>query len=125
MAKFDYRQYYKDYYSIEFDGRKFEVHHIDKNRSNNDISNLILLPTSLHKLFHANELGSILLSDPVDERIFRDWYLCNELQKYASIAYKIGFWTSFKNNLDNYKRIGINPLELSGYSYPDGILGKQ
>lgn len=52
MAKFDYRKFYKDYYGIEFDGRKFEVHHIDLDRENNDIKNLILLPKNLHKKYH-------------------------------------------------------------------------
>lgn len=52
MAKFDYRQYYKDYYGIGFDGREFGVHHIDLDRENNDIKNLILLPKDLHKRYH-------------------------------------------------------------------------
>lgn len=48
----DYRKKYKDHYGIEF-GRDYVVHHIDKNRENNDISNLILLPNRLHSKFHC------------------------------------------------------------------------
>lgn len=44
MAKsFNYRKYYKDYYGIDF-GKEFDIHHIDINRENNEINNLILLP---------------------------------------------------------------------------------
>lgn len=48
---FNYRQYYKDYYGIEF-GQDMVVHHIDFDRSNNNINNLLLLPNKLHAKFH-------------------------------------------------------------------------
>lgn len=47
----DYRRYYKQRYGIEF-GSDYEIHHIDMNRSNNDIKNLILLPKELHHKIH-------------------------------------------------------------------------
>lgn len=52
MAKsFNYRKYYKDYYGIDFDS-SYVIHHIDFDRSNNDINNLILLPSKLHSRYH-------------------------------------------------------------------------
>lgn len=52
MAKsFNYRKYYKDYYGIDFDSN-YVVHHIDFDRSNNDINNLLLLPSKLHSRYH-------------------------------------------------------------------------
>lgn len=37
MAKnFNYRKYYKEYYGIDF-GSEYDIHHIDFDRSNNDI----------------------------------------------------------------------------------------
>ena len=48
----NYREKYKRYYGIEFD-RKFVVHHIDENRENNDINNLLLLPLKLHSKYHT------------------------------------------------------------------------
>lgn len=52
MAKsFNYRKYYKDYYGIDFDSN-YVIHHIDFDRSNNDINNLILLPSKLHSRYH-------------------------------------------------------------------------
>ena len=47
----DYRQLYKDYYNIQF-GHDMVVHHIDFDRNNNDIRNLILLPNKLHAKYH-------------------------------------------------------------------------
>lgn len=47
----NYRQYYKEYYGIDF-GSEFSIHHLDGNRDNNDIKNLILLPKELHNRLH-------------------------------------------------------------------------
>lgn len=47
----DYRKKYKRYYGIEF-GSEYAVHHIDFDRSNNNIENLLLLPRGLHNKYH-------------------------------------------------------------------------
>ena len=47
----DYRLKYKRYFGIEF-GKEYVIHHIDFDRSNNDISNLLLLPKELHSKYH-------------------------------------------------------------------------
>lgn len=47
----NYRTIYKKYFGIEFD-KNYAVHHIDFNRANNDISNLLLLPRELHAKYH-------------------------------------------------------------------------
>ena len=49
----NYINKYKKYYNIQFDSRKYHIHHIDGNRENNDISNLLLLPASLHREYHT------------------------------------------------------------------------
>lgn len=48
----DYRKLYKEHYGIDF-GSEYVIHHIDENRNNNDISNLILIPSTLHSQFHG------------------------------------------------------------------------
>lgn len=51
MAKrFDCRQYYKDYYEIDF-GEDFVIHHMDFDSKNNDINNLLLLPKKLYSRY--------------------------------------------------------------------------
>lgn len=47
-----YTKYYADYYGISWDHAKLEVHHINGNRRDNDIDNLILLPKELHRRLH-------------------------------------------------------------------------
>lgn len=53
----DYRKLYSQSYGITWDN-DLEIHHIDRNRENNELSNLVLLPGSLHKELHKclNEL---------------------------------------------------------------------
>lgn len=49
MAKrVDYRKFYAQYYGIKVP-EDFDIHHIDFDRSNNDPSNLLMLPKNLHK----------------------------------------------------------------------------
>lgn len=48
----DYRIKYKRYYNVEFD-HNYVIHHIDFDRENHDISNLLLLPRDLHNKYHA------------------------------------------------------------------------
>ena len=57
----NYRKLYKEHYCIEF-GPEYAIHHIDGDRENNDISNLILLPESLHKRWH-NAQGAIAAAE--------------------------------------------------------------
>lgn len=47
----NYRKFYKEFYGIEFTNN-FVIHHINGDRYNNDISNLILLPRKLHTQYH-------------------------------------------------------------------------
>lgn len=51
----DYVKYYENFFGIKWDRKKYEVHHIDHNRENNDISNLILLPKKVHRNLHTSQ----------------------------------------------------------------------
>lgn len=54
MAKskrIDYRKIYAQYYGIEVP-EDVDIHHIDFDRSNNDPSNLLMLPKDLHQRYH-------------------------------------------------------------------------
>ena len=58
----DYVNKYKEYLEIDFDSKKYQIHHIDTNRKNNKIYNLVLLPKELHQKYHKalNKLKSFL-----------------------------------------------------------------
>lgn len=47
----DYRELYEKHYGITIP-LGYEIHHIDFNRENNNIENLLLLPKDLHKKLH-------------------------------------------------------------------------
>lgn len=48
----NYLDIYKNATGLSWNRDMFEIHHIDKNRKNNDISNLVLIPTVLHQKYH-------------------------------------------------------------------------
>lgn len=94
--KFDYRQYYKDYYNIDF-GSEYEVHHIDFDRSNNDINNLLLLPKPLHAKYH--KLYPYIQSI-IDDRALKavidinngTTYYFDEMKSFCEIMIEINHW---------------------------------
>lgn len=47
----DYRKIYEQHYNITLEN-DMVIHHIDLDRSNNDISNLLMLPRNLHSKYH-------------------------------------------------------------------------
>ena len=47
-----YRKYYCKYHGLDLSA-DYHVHHLDHNRENNHISNLVHLPLSLHARYHA------------------------------------------------------------------------
>lgn len=47
----NYKKYYEDYYKCKL-SKSWEIHHIDFNHYNNDIYNLVALPSNLHKKLH-------------------------------------------------------------------------
>ena len=98
----NYRKIYKKRYGIDFSA-DYEIHHIDMNRSNNDIENLILLPKELHRKLH-NTYNNIYLSLDY-ERIIKFEYcskqlvcsmLAEQLRDLADVYEKCQYWASCK-----------------------------
>lgn len=107
----DYRKLYKKHYDIEF-GPEYVIHHIDENRDNNEIENLILLPSSLHSRFHEAirecryaETGStITLGDmraTLDSVIEID-YFASFYERMSSLMREIAVWVDMKRMADMY-----------------------
>ena len=97
----DYRAIYKEFYDIEFDS-SFVIHHIDFDRTNNDIENLILLPRGLHSKYHQTirEIqGTPKSENPlIDLKITTDMlYRRFAYEDLAEVVTKIGDWVCFRN----------------------------
>jgi len=49
----NYRKYYEEYFNVKLP-KDFDVHHIDSDRSNNHIENLVAIPKALHTRYHQS-----------------------------------------------------------------------
>ena len=47
----NYRKFYENQYKVKLN-KNFDIHHIDYNHNNNDITNLVALPKELHHRLH-------------------------------------------------------------------------
>lgn len=124
----DYKKTYADYYGIIWDSAEFEIHHIDRNRENNDIHNLVLLPKKLHKEYHR--IISIIQNDFENGAdIFKitnyDIYHAIEYQKLFELKNEIAnlylFQSQFRMICDNLK---INNYKDILQRYYNGIYKK-
>ncbi len=93
MAKQKYAKYYEKYFGIEIpDG--FVIHHIDSNRQNNHIDNLIMIPNKLHSRYHffarqINSMKILIDSDNADKAWAFEGYaeVIKECKKYIDQKY--------------------------------------
>ena len=98
MSRVNYRQIYKDHYP-DVDISNMHIHHLDGDRTNNDISNLIAVTQEDHYKIHfwQRDFGAAaLLSDGInaeaptkpirqydlDGYFIREWYSINEAEDW-------------------------------------------
>jgi hypothetical protein len=112
----NYRRYYKDYFGIEF-GPDMAIHHIDFDRSNNDIENLLLMPKELHAKYHMSisQLGGAHsgMIDP-DMRISGNTYRTSALRRLADVFDEVMDWLQIKNTMMRMKYSGVTWSEITG-----------
>ena len=71
MSKFNYRKLWSDHYGdipIDENGVTYDIHHIDGNRNNNAIDNLIAISIMDHYKIHLNQ-GDIASAHRISSRI--------------------------------------------------------
>ena len=108
-TKVDYRQLYKDYYGIDF-GDDMVVHHIDFDRSNNNIGNLLLMPKELHAKYHwhITSLGGAGTGKINSNMLINgDTYKISSLRGLADALDEIMEWYMDKCTLDSMKYHGV------------------
>lgn len=110
----NYRQYYKDYFGIDF-GSNLHIHHIDGNRENNHIDNLLLMPKELHSKFHlasySYEDGYKLFSPKLEYILPNGLSYSQEMFKiYIDCIIEIQKWVYYKEF--KYQNIKLDDLKL-------------
>lgn len=102
----NYRVKYKRYYGIDFD-KKYVIHHIDENRENNDIKNLLLLPLELHSKYHTykNEFNLVAKDGLCFELSYSGSSMLSMqlhyLDDFVAVFREIQRWIEYKYLADN------------------------
>ena len=111
----DYKKLYAQTYGITWDA-DLEIHHIDRNRKNNDISNLILLPGYLHHELHncLNEAVFLSVQGTTGDIIER---MMARVFNYGN-SYDQRVFLRLSYVLSECRRWGL--LKSVSYKYPDG-----
>ena len=111
----DYKKLYAQTYGITWDA-DLEIHHIDRNRQNNDISNLILLPGYLHHELHncLNEAVFLSVQGTTGDIIER---MMARVFNYGN-SYDQRVFLRLSYVLSECRRWGL--LKSVSYKYPDG-----
>jgi len=101
----NYKKIYENYYNIKI-LKAWDIHHIDGNRENNNIKNLISIPREFHKALH-NWVG--LIPENYISNLL-NWYM-NQNKKFSPKA--LGYYLAVK-----FKRMNTDKkLEISCKNY--------
>ena len=111
----DYKKLYAQTYGITWDVG-MEIHHIDRNRQNNDISNLILLPGHLHHELHICLNEAVVMIEPVTAGDIFERMMARVFNYGNSYDQEALFRLLLV--LSECKRWGF--LKSESYKYPDG-----
>lgn len=108
----NYRKIYADYYGIVL-SPEYAIHHIDGNRSNNEINNLLLLPRKLHSKYHfyKNIMDGWDKNTRLSE-IYPNTYLVDAIRKFSDACEECFYWYKVKDLMD----MGASPESV-------GLLG--
>lgn len=104
----NYRKKYKEYYGIDFD-KTFDVHHIDLDRNNNEIDNLILLPKNLHEQYHKCLAEISGITDISKLKVINvkngGQFEHEALLRFCVVMSEIAVWKAHKANLEYMRSV--------------------
>lgn len=109
----NYNKKFKRHYNINF-GKEYVIHHIDGNHSNDEISNLLLLPRKLHSKYHI--LKSVIDNHPLSTTISGNQvnqgnYYLSYYERFIEVLNECNKWHDFKMYLDG-KLPNIHGIEI-------------
>lgn len=104
---FRYRKFYEDKTGLKVP-KDFEVHHIDRDRENNDIKNLVAIPKKLHQTYHsryptlpyyqdAEWLFQMKGSTEKGNLVFN--YIMGELEDFFPVYHQCKVWIDYREYL--------------------------
>jgi hypothetical protein len=104
MARRKYIEYYEKYYNIKIP-EGFIIHHIDSDRTNNNIDNLIMLPSKLHSKYHS--YMNLFNSENISLTM-QSLQKTNVITNLAITIQECGEWIIKKYNMDYKKFMEAN-----------------
>lgn len=120
-----YKYFYAKRYGITIP-KDYDIHHIDGDRENNSIGNLILLPKVLHQALHrAWEGASVYFWDRTltETKSLKDMGVCERflgsLIDLSEIMEDIAPWVARKWYEERKYKVGQEEGEYSIYNYND------
>lgn len=108
----NYRKFYEDAFGIKIP-KDYDVHHLDFNRHNNDLCNLLLIPKTLHAALHKFERNKGLIIERSNGRFSFASQLdaaitADAFSEYANIAFAMQEWLYMKEAEMNKIPCGFN-----------------
>lgn len=100
----NYRAFYESELKVSLP-ESFEVHHIDENRENNLITNLVALPKELHQKYHLLKPKTVLTLVDFNLRgtieIGSASFQCyvHELTAFMYVRYECNKWIDYRDYL--------------------------
>lgn len=113
----NYRKIYAKHYGIVI-SPEYAVHHIDGNRENNDIENLLLLPLKLHSKYHFyKNIIDCWDKDTSLGKLYPSTYTLEAIKKFSEACEECFHYCKIKNLLD----MGASPesVGLIGTEEPE------
>lgn len=120
MPKIDYRRLYESYYGPiprDDQGRSFEIHHLDGDSTNNDISNLVCVSIQEHYDIHYQQ-GDWGACYSIAQRMKLDPALRAELSRLANNARVEAGTHHFLSN-ENAKKCAIERVAKGTHNFQD------
>lgn len=113
----DYRTIYEEHFRMTIpDG--FVIHHMDRDRDNNDIDNLVMLPSKLHQQYHfystGDEDGRCYFNNKLDDLFSYDYSLVRA-ERMLEVLKQCAFWCSVKERMQYSKMMSIFVMPLQTY----------
>lgn len=103
----NYRKFYQEQTKTKLP-KNFEVHHIDLNRENNDITNLVAIPKKLHQELHST-FDSIYIPEDKFELLPQgilgikgngfNSFVFKQFELYAEVCQEVGKWMDYRDYL--------------------------